>query len=192
MQHLDDVPPPGPPHVGRLLRLPGDDAGSQEQEEAREEDGEEDEEIDVQLVLAEEYHAVGGAAVAVGRGRLDGAQGYVELGLAELVLVLGQGEDQPSREVAHEEEAVALADGDEGREAVGRALHHRVLDARVPLGLGAVGHEVVRAVRVEVDLAVVAALRALLVQPLDFRVLAPLELLVELDLGTSTGLLLRE
>ena len=56
--HLDLSAMPRPAPVERLLRLPQQDAGGEEQEEAREEHGEEDEEVDVRLVLAEVDDAV--------------------------------------------------------------------------------------------------------------------------------------
>lgn len=76
VQHLDDVAPPGPPHVGRLLRLPRHHARGQKQEEAREEDGEEHKEVDMELVLSEEDYAV--RHLFVGVGRIEGLQDQVE------------------------------------------------------------------------------------------------------------------
>lgn len=180
VQHLYDVTTTRSSHVGRLLRLPDDDAGREEEEKAGEKDGEEDEEIDVQLVLAEEYHAVGGASGEVWVGRFNGAQDDVELGLAEFVPVLGQGQDEAVREVADDEEGVSLLDGDVGRESGGVAFQDDVLGARVPVGVddGAVGV----VVGTEFDDAHLAPGLDVVAEDVAV-VLAPSEAVVQVDLG---------
>lgn len=97
VQHLDDVATPGASHVRRLLRLPRDHASSQEQEEAGEEAREENKQVDVQLVLPEEDHSVGSAAVHLRIRRVDRSKRNVELGLPQLVLVLRQRQHQTIR-----------------------------------------------------------------------------------------------
>ena len=53
--HLNGMLSSRPSQVGHQLELPEDDAGGEEEEEAGEEHGEEDEQVDVELILSEEY-----------------------------------------------------------------------------------------------------------------------------------------
>jgi len=54
-RHLNGVLSAGASQVGHQLELPEDDAGGKEEEEAGEKDREEDKEVDMKLVLPEEY-----------------------------------------------------------------------------------------------------------------------------------------
>ena len=89
----------------------------------------------MQLVLSEEYHPVGSATAHLGGGRVDGAQRDVEFCLAEVVTVLGEGQHQTVREVAHYEECVAVLDSHVGRQTGGVTLDDVVLGAGVDVGL---------------------------------------------------------
>ena len=135
--HLPLTQLPGAPRVKCLLHLPQHHAQGQEEEEAGEEDGEEDEEVDVGLVLTEVQDAIGfvlelgvRAALLLGGGALPTLHDDVEAGDTQVVVLLGQGDDEAELHVAHHQDGVLLADGDVGVQAAGRDVLKAVLPKR--------------------------------------------------------------
>uniref|UniRef100_A0A182Q6I0 Uncharacterized protein n=1 Tax=Anopheles farauti TaxID=69004 RepID=A0A182Q6I0_9DIPT len=106
VQHLDDVPSPGTPHIRRLFRLPRQHADGKEQEKAREKHGKEHKQMDVQLVLAEKHQPVAGGRPGPGTER------DVELRLTERVHRVRQRDDQPVFQTKHSQQRFTLPERD--------------------------------------------------------------------------------
>jgi len=105
--------------VDRLLRLPHQHTGSEEQEEAGEEHREEDKEVDVRLVLAEVDDAVG----CVGRA----GHHEVEPRHLQPVSGVGQHQDQSVCDAADHQEHVRVGHRHEGHQP-GRSPLSQLID----------------------------------------------------------------
>lgn len=131
MQHLHDVPPPGPPHIGGLLRLPRHYASRKEQKETRKEHREKHEQINVQLILARKHDPV--RHFFLGLSRIQRLQHQEEPRRLETVVLLGQRYDQSVPEILHGEDGVRLSYCD-----VSAQTHRLALQEGVPHSLGPV------------------------------------------------------
>ena len=119
--HLNGMLSSRPSQVGHQLELPEDDAGGEEEEEAGEEHGEEDEQVDVQLILSEEYVPESWLVDILAFGTVENE---VEFGGAEIVRGLRKVDDQSVLHILDIEHLVRVGEGGEGGEPVSVDLSH--------------------------------------------------------------------
>lgn len=119
-RHLDSVLGPRPSKVRHQLELPEDNAGREEEEETGEEDREEDKQIDVQLVLSEEYVSESWLNILP----FGTMENEVELCGSEVVRGLRKVDDQPVLDILDIEHFVGVGQRGEGRESISVHLSH--------------------------------------------------------------------